>query len=256
MKNFIAFFVTMFSEFFYNIYMIVGAKVTKQVKIMYPEGVDMRGSSEGTTHSKNKSGNYLKKKAIPSQPRTSFQTAVRALFSNLSQGWRSLTAAQRTAWNAASQNFPQTNVFGLGFIWSGVNFFMSVGRNLQTIGLPYLSSPPSPGTTLQVSITALSADIALSTLNATYPQAIDTATSVVVYATQGVSAGKSNINSLYKKIGVLTDADASPKNLFALYTAKFGALPAAGQKLGVKFLPINETTGLPAQATSQLVITA
>ena len=199
----------LFAEFLFNCSELIGAKVTKQVKVMYPEGVDMSGSSRGTTHSKNHYGRYIKSKSVPRQPRTSFQTAVRGSFTDLSQLWRSLTPAERLAWNASAINFPQKNVFGQGFTWTGQNFYMSVNRNLDAIGAARITSPPLPTAVEAVLLTSVVANTTGGLLTLNFAPAINVATSVLLSATPGVSAGKSNIASRLRQIRVLTDANAT-----------------------------------------------
>jgi hypothetical protein len=70
------------------------------------------GKIGGHVASRNRSGAFLRTKVTPTNPQTGAQNAVRSLLASLSSAWRSLTGAQRAAWNGAVSAFPRTNVFG------------------------------------------------------------------------------------------------------------------------------------------------
>src|SRR5690606_26146133 len=73
---------------------------------------DARGKLGGQVFSKNRGGSYIRTKVTPSNPRSSFQQAIRTLLSGFSQAWSSLTANQRSAWNGAVSNWSKTDIFG------------------------------------------------------------------------------------------------------------------------------------------------
>jgi hypothetical protein len=63
------------------------------------------GSVGGTTFSRNRGGPYMRVRAIPVDPGTTYQTAVRAIVSDLTSRWlNTLTAAQRAAWDTYALN--------------------------------------------------------------------------------------------------------------------------------------------------------
>src|SRR5689334_14742391 len=74
--------------------------------------VDIRGKVGGHVYSKNRGGSYMKNKVTPSNPQTSSQTSIRAVFTSLSQGWRDLTNDERLQRESAVQGFARTDVFG------------------------------------------------------------------------------------------------------------------------------------------------
>src|SRR5437773_11561609 len=63
-------------------------------------GPTQSGSENGTTASRNRFGQYFRRRAVPVQPRTAAQLAVRARMSNNAAAWRALTDAQRAAWES------------------------------------------------------------------------------------------------------------------------------------------------------------
>jgi len=226
-------------------------------KILFSAVVgDARGKTGGVVFSKSRFGAITRRKVSPVQPRTSYQTGVRSLFTLLSKNWSSvLTQAQRNAWIALAANNPQTNVFGNTYIMTGLQMYQLVNRNLQTIGVTLLADPPtdlsvgSPG-----SITLASSAGPPITLTAT-PDTDPGADDVPVYfAVAPVNAGRIFTHNRERYIGQDAAATAGPFDVAADYAAKYGAL-VAGQNVtvGVKYIS-NATGGASLLATSQIVI--
>ena len=84
--------------------------------------------------------------------------------------------------------------------------------------------------------------------------AVPANTTVKVFATAPLSAGKSYVKSEYRQIGTIPAAGATPFNVKALYLAKFGGQGEIGQKIVFKLLPVNMTTGQAGAASSSEVI--
>ncbi len=71
------------------------------------------GSIGGTTFSRNRGGPYMRTRAIPVNPNTIFQQAVRSIVSQLTSLWlNTLTDSQRAAWDTYSENVPLPNSLG------------------------------------------------------------------------------------------------------------------------------------------------
>lgn len=214
--------------------------------------VDGRGKIGGHVASKNRAGAYLRTKVTPVNPQTSYQLGVRNRLTGFSQGWRSLTQAQRDAWNAAISDFARTDIFGDLQKPTGFNLYQRLNNNLAIAGVAAISSPPLPAAVGQVAVTAVSAAEGADTLTITMDGAVPAGTYAKVYATSPQSAGKSFVKSEYRLVAVLDPAEASPYDLKAEYVAKFGSIGAAGQKIFVKLEPMNGTTGqtgTPSQAS-------
>lgn len=62
------------------------------------------GSSGGTTASRNKGGQYFRRRAVPTNPNTPNQAAVRNAFASAVFGWAALDTAQANAWNDYATN--------------------------------------------------------------------------------------------------------------------------------------------------------
>jgi hypothetical protein len=213
-----------------------------------------RNKIGGHVLSKNRSGAYARTKVTPVNPQTSSQVNVRASIASLASGWRGLTAAQRSSWNAAVKDYVKTDIFGDKVTPSGFNLYMALNQNLYNIGVAAIATPPVP--TAVTSFTSLTvamakgADTAVATAAATIP-ATET---VIMFATPGVSAGKSFVKSEFRKIGVFTSGTSL--DFKTMYAAKFGAVPTAGFQVFIKCVHVNETTGQSGQANMASCIVA
>lgn len=71
------------------------------------------GSIGGTTFSRNRGGPYIRTRAVPVNPGTTYQQTVRALVAELTSRWlNTLTAAQRAAWDTYAENVELPNPLG------------------------------------------------------------------------------------------------------------------------------------------------
>jgi hypothetical protein len=65
---------------------------------------------------------------------------------------------------------------------------------------------------------------------------------VLVFATPGVSPGKSFLKNDYRLITTFAGGSASPEDIATAYEARFGD-PAVGTKVGVRLVSVNNNTG-------------
>lgn len=206
--------------------------------------VDGRGKLGGHVYSKNRGGAYVRTKVTPVNPQTSAQLAVRGNFTILSQGWRSLSEADRTAWNGAVENFQRTDIFGDIKKPSGINLYMRLNQNLLNAGGTIISTPPAPGTTPSAVTFSAAPDSSPQAFSLVFaPTPVDAAQAYVVECTPSLSPGKSFIKNQYRVVSVLAPAATSPANILAAYQAKFGNL-TGGQIVGVRVKAIDLTTGV------------
>ena len=208
---------------------------------------DMRGHTGGTVFSKNTFANYIRNKVSPVNPDTPAQSLVRSRFTSLSQDWRGLTQAQIRAWNQGAQAFAHTNVFGNNVPLTGFNLFKQLNQNLLAADAATIDDIPTVSDVFAFLTQSLSANTTGGVLELSFTPAIDVGSSIIVYATPGVSAGISFVKSELRQIRVLTDADASPVNLGGEYQTVFGSLPSVGQKVFVVTRPILDSSGQSGQ---------
>jgi len=202
------------------------------------------GSVGATVFSHNRGGSYMKNKAIPLNPHTTYQVAARNLFTNFAQAWRTLTGAQQAAWDAAAPSFPIVNRVGAVVILSGFNFYVRQNININLAGGSSITIPPSPGTViapLTFGATCIAGAISL----AYTPTPVPVGQVLFVYGTPGLSTGKTFVKSQFRLFAVIAAAAASPFVATVKYTARFGApIAVAGQKLFFEIEPVVIASGL------------
>lgn len=102
-----------------------------------------RGSVGGLTFSRNRYGLYTRTRAVPVNPNSTRQTAVRAIFAALAGGWTGvLTQAQRDAWDLYGANVTWLNKLGQPVTLTGYSHFQrSNGAILAVPGTAVLDGP-------------------------------------------------------------------------------------------------------------------
>lgn len=217
--------------------------------------VDGRGKIGGHVASKNRAGSYFRTKVTPVNRQTPAQIAVQARLASISQAWRSLTPAQRAAWDAAVGQWSKTDIFGDSRNPSGFNLHCRVNANLINLGETALTAPAAPVGVSIFETFSLAAVASGGTLVATVaPATLPAGEQLIVRATAPQSAGKSFVKSEYRQISVLDAVSAGSIDLKAAYDLKFGSVGAAGGKIFVQILHVNEDTGEVSQAETVLAI--
>lgn len=210
------------------------------------------GKVGGHVASRNRAGAYLRTKVTPVNPQSTAQLAVRNRLGTRSQAWKSLTQAQRDAWNAAVALWARTDIFGQLKNPSGFNLYQRLNNNLVNVGIAPISSPPQPASVLTVGVTSITPAAGTALIPMVLTGAVPAGTAVKVFATAAQSPGVSFVKSEYRQITTLPAATATPVALGAAYVAKFGNW-LAGQKLFFKIVFVNTTTGqesLPIQVAT------
>jgi hypothetical protein len=219
--------------------------------------VDMRGKINGNVYSKNKSGNYVRTRVKPSNPKSSAQMEVRESFTELSQAWRALSATERQSWLTGVENFKRINRVADAINLSGNSLFVSLNKNLADVGVAQIDVCPAPAEVAAISVSTAVADNSSQSLVITLGAAVPANTAVKVFASATVSAGVNSIGSKLRQIAV-ADAAAGPGlTLTSDYLAKFGNIGAAGSKIFYKLVPVNKTTGQAgAEVSGSTIIVA
>jgi hypothetical protein len=191
-------------------------------------GPPQSGSFRGDTSSRNRNGQYYRNRATPVQPRTPEQLAQRAIMGNNAAAWRALTDAQRAGWASLGLSITRTDSLGQAYTLTGFQAYCSVNNNKLTVGDATVAAAPAivtPGTLLTATITLTAA--AFSVAYTTTPLAAGIR--LLMFVSPQRSAGVT-FNGDYRLIGFTAAAAASPHNLLAAYTARFG-VPVVGNRL-------------------------
>jgi hypothetical protein len=193
------------------------------------------GKLAGMVFSHNRSGTYVRQKTSPVQPRTTRQMTQRAIFTNVTKAWRTLSLTVQNQWLDWAANHTVLDVFGDPLKLQGNSAFVRVNATLQTLGLPSITTPPPDPTAPPPAATAATATGSTGVVTVTLATAPVATNIYAVYTTKGKSPGAQFVNPDYRLAAVetggttttltLTPGNLNPRLAFV-----------AGQNVGVKIV--------------------
>jgi hypothetical protein len=190
--------------------------------------VPQSGSRASLTASHNRFGQYHRNRRTGTNPRSTRQGIVRAALSLASAAWRGLTDAQRDGWKSLGLMMERTDSLGTSYTlqpnqaYVSVNAANAAAGNAQVADAPALTTPTSLAT-VTITLTAVAFSIAYTATP------LPAGARLFVFASPQKSAGRSFANDL-RLLFVSAAAAASPANVLAAYTAKFG-VPVTGNRI-------------------------
>ena len=95
---------------------------------------EMSGSAKGVTAAKTMGRKYIRNRGYGGGTRTAAQAAVKSVFKQLSQGWKSLTNEQILAWNSLALSQAGRSVLGTSSKITGSNLYMRLNYWIVTCG--------------------------------------------------------------------------------------------------------------------------
>lgn len=216
--------------------------------------VGMSGSTAGATYARNRYGSYRRQKVTPVNPDTPAQQAQKAILSAFAQGWRVLTQQQRDAWDGAVNNFIGTNIWGNSKRFTGSVLYTRLNSLLASVGQAAISAPPMPAAVPSPGMGAIVITPGTNVFTvALAPPGAGFTTQI--WASPPVSPGVSYVKNLYKQIGVIPGATASPYDFEADYLAVYG-IPPIDSKVFIQLVVIQNATGLRSAPNSNYTIVA
>jgi len=213
------------------------------------------GKIGGHVASKNRAGAYIRTKVTPSNPRTSAQSASRAILGTLSVGWSLLTESQRLGWSNAVSQFATTDIFGDIKNPSGINLYVKLNANLLNSGQGVISDAPAKLEMPFSSIASVIFDVS-TPANSFITFTDDTlgAYQILISATKVVSNGTSFVKNLFRNIGISSPL-AGELQYGTLFIQKFGT-PSAGDKFFIKVEIVLPNGQKSTPQTSVVIATA
>lgn len=157
------------------------------------------GSVNGTTYSRNRSGNYARNRSTPVNPEAPRQSVIRSIMASLSHTWRNvLTPTQRGMWNDYALTLPALNRIGESITLTGINAFIQLNTwrvarlELAPTNEPP-GAPPSESASLNTAvITAGTSGFDVTVTMSSYP----TSTTLIVQMSRPQSPGITSIKSI------------------------------------------------------------
>lgn len=214
--------------------------------------VDGRGKLGGHVLAKNRGGNYMRTKTTPTNPQTSHQSNVRAMFATIASGWSGLSEDERKSWNDKAPGYARTNIFGDLKNPTGKALYQRLNQNLLLSEQVQKDVCPNPEDVISAGIDSAQADGALATFS------IDTlrdttGSKLLVFATPSVSAGTSFVKDKTRLVEVQDGAPAGSVDIAAGYAARFGAI-AAGDVIYVGLKTVNANGQASTMQTARVVV--
>ena len=173
--------------------------------------------------------------AIPSNPRSPSQMAVRAILTKVSARWRALQEPQRMAWVAAAKEVKSSSRLGQSGALSGFLLFTQINCTLAQFGQEQVDAPPArplfPDLAPQgLVITNTAGVIALKLTCPTAP-----GSNTIIRGSPPVSQGRETYGN-FRVLGTCPVPAQGSANITGLYTAQYG-VPPVGTKV---FLQVNQ----------------
>jgi hypothetical protein len=187
--------------------------------------VPRSGSYQGITSSRNRFGQYVRTRATPVNPRSSFQGAVRDRLSLNATTWRSLTTIQRAGWESLGAQIQRNDSLGQTYTLNGFAAYCLVNNNNLTAGNATVASAPSwasPGNIATATVTLTAAVFSIAYTVTPLPAGAR----LLAFASGPTSAGRM-FGQDQRLIQVSAAAAASPLDIFTSYETRMG-VPTVG----------------------------
>ena len=170
--------------------------------------------------------------AIPANPRTDQQMAVRSLLAQQTRRFDGLTDAQQDAWNTAAAAFQSTPTLGQSGPLTGLQLFVRINCKLGLLGQEPVDVPPVspqfPTLAPQSLIITNTAGVIAVKLTCPTPPGENTVLRASPPQNSAVRACRN-----FRIIGTCPAVVQGTADITALYVAEFGAVPA-GKRLFVQ----------------------
>ena len=197
------------------------------------------GSVGGVTYSHNAGGMYQRARTIPTNPNSTFQQTVRAIFGNLANAWSTtLTAAQRALWADYAANVPVINALGDPINLNPLAMFVRCNTPRVQAALPLVLDGPTTFnlgdfTNPSFGFDATDDEVDV-TFEATDAWAGEDDAGAIILASRPKAPTINFFKGPYRLAGIIAGDSVTPPTSPAAITAPFEAV--AGQKVFVRFI--------------------
>lgn len=172
----------------------------------------MSGSAGGITASRNKGGQYLRRRSVPVNSRTPQQQAARTNFGTAVQLWtEATTAAQREAWNVFAAATPTLDSLGNTIQLTGQQRFVAANSLALLAGLnPILDAPTifntgfAPSSIAHVQVEGTDMEILVN-----FDAALEAAGTLFAFLARPQNASRARVPSTFRFVGIADLAAAA-----------------------------------------------
>jgi len=198
------------------------------------------GKSGGTVFARNKGGAYMRNFVVPTNPSTVYQEEARDRLAQYSNEWRTLTDAQREAWNAWAAEHPVIDRLGASKNLTGAQAYTKINTNRDLAGdaTANATTPSDPAFVNNIIDVNddINADVSSNAIVIYLGAGAAENQVVFLYMSPAISPGITNAFNLEKFLGAVTitaaHVAAGDINVTNLWLARYGTLTGtAGKKL-------------------------
>lgn len=204
---------------------------------------EMSGSAKGVTAAKVRGRKYIRNRGYGGGFKSSAQGAVKAVFKQLSQTWRSLTNEQILSWNSLANTQKGKSVLGTSARISGANLYSRLNYWIVRCGGTAVAVPPTLVGVVSPCGAELSLDADSFTFQLPDPPAVTTDLKLVIMASAPQSRGVTKAYSKAVMIGGPREIVDTMINIKADYEAVHGKVSEAAPKVFLKYFYVNTKTG-------------
>lgn len=194
------------------------------------------GSIGAETYLVGKNGQVVRNRIKPRNPRTVAQVNARLNLGSQSSRWRTLTDAQRLAWNGAAAAVSSKERLGMSGKLSGQQLFCKLNATLETFGEDTVDLPTSQPTFGALAVTGLEITNVAGVISVTLDVPSNPGQNTVLRASECISAGIQRSPRL-AILGTCPAPVAAVTDITTLYVTKYGDL-VVGKRI---FVAANQT---------------
>jgi hypothetical protein len=206
------------------------------MKFTSPLFAAVSGSLGGSTFARNRFGNYVRARAVPINPQTVDQQAVREIFANLANAWQvTLTQAQRDSWANYATQVSKVDVLGATRFPDGQKWFIgnNAPRLRDGVGAELIAQAPTQYNTGLLSSFLPTPDasddnVAIAFDNAE-PWANEDGAYMLLQASRPISPSRTFFKGPFRFLGAIAGDAVTPPSSPATFPLPFPV--EVGQKL-------------------------
>lgn len=221
-----------------------------------PAVSSISGSIGGQTFSRNRGGQYIRRRAIPSLVSSPAAVNIKALLAAYSQAWQGLTSAQRNAWLEYARQTPVLNALGNSITRSGAQAYIACNTRIALAAGTAISVPPIVNAPDALTAYTQTYDIGAGTFESTFTPTPIGATNFLWYRVAVVnSAGINYVTNLLRFVGVSAANQATGFDAQSIIESRWGSL-TVGQTVHIRLHVFDRATGLlsPPRVASGTVV--
>lgn len=215
-------------------------------KVIFGQGAGkVKGKVGNAVYQQGRNGYIMRNFAVPKNPQTAAQKAIRGQFTTIAKRWSLLTVQQIVAWNTAAdliKKSSKTKSFGEKTAISGKAYFQEINGNLLQAGQAITDNPPLAGDVNPKQPSGCVIDVSDDSVILSYAANPTIASYILISFTPTLSRGTRFYKGRYKKVAVVTlSTTAKDYTITTEFKKVFGSVPAVGSNVVLQVKNISTT---------------